>query len=260
VAAPEPSGRSDLGEDVTADALLDGRVRIFQPARGARMSLDPVLLAGFIAPPYGRFLDIGCGTGVVSFLLLARDPAATGVGVELQPRLAALAERGRNENDWRGRLDVVAGDVRNLAATLGAASADLVVTNPPFRPVREGSLSPHRERALSNHELALSLPEWLDVAAHAVRPGGRVAAIFPAERADELLRAMRTRQLAPARVRYVHPREGQSALRVLVEAERGGSRAQLIETPLVVHGGAGRFTDEVRRMLGAQGAAASGDD
>jgi tRNA1Val (adenine37-N6)-methyltransferase len=259
LAAREPSGPADLGEDVTADALLDGRVRIFQPARGARMSLDPVLLAGFIAAPYGRFLDIGCGTGAVSFLLLARDPAATGVGVELQPRLAALAERGRNHNDWRARLDVVAGDVRNLVATLGPASFDLVVTNPPFRPVREGSLSPHRERALSNHELALSLPEWLDVAARAVRPGGRVAAIFPAERADELLRAMRARQLAPSRVRYAHPREGQSPLRVLVEAERGGMRAHVVEAPLVVHGDAGRFTDEVLQMLGQQDSVASGD-
>jgi len=107
VAAPEPSGRSDLGEDVTADALLDGRVRIFQPARGARMSLDPVLLAGFIAPPYGRFLDIGCGTGVVSFLLLAADPAASGVGVELQPELARLAVAGRDRNGFGARLAIV---------------------------------------------------------------------------------------------------------------------------------------------------------
>ena len=82
---------------VTADALLRGRVRLFQPARGARMSLDPVLLAGFVTPPFGRFLDIGCGTGPLSFLLLAGDPAATGVSVEIQPRLAALAVRGRIE-------------------------------------------------------------------------------------------------------------------------------------------------------------------
>ena len=88
------------------------------------MSLDPVLLAGFVPPPYGRFLDIGCGTGALSFLLLARDPAARGVGVELQPRLAALAARGRDENGWRERLEIVEGDVRNAQVTgdrLGAA-------------------------------------------------------------------------------------------------------------------------------------------
>ena len=91
-------------QDITSDTLRAGRVRIFQPARGARMSLDPVLLEGFLPPPHGRFLDIGCGTGALSFLLLARDPAARGVGVELQPRLAALAVRGRDENGWRERL------------------------------------------------------------------------------------------------------------------------------------------------------------
>ena len=110
---------------VTADALLHGRVRLYQPARGARMSLDPVLLAGFVAPPFGRFLDIGCGTGPISFLLLAGDPAASGVGVEIQPRLAALAVRGRDDNGWepaardhrrgraRARREVGRGDVRS---------------------------------------------------------------------------------------------------------------------------------------------------
>ena len=67
-------------DETTADRLLGGRVVIHQPARGMRISLDPVLLAGFIGAPYGRFLDIGAGTGALSFLLLARDPGATGVG------------------------------------------------------------------------------------------------------------------------------------------------------------------------------------
>src|SRR6478672_6787360 len=94
-------------DGITADTLLRGRVRIYQPARGARMTLDPVLLAGFVAPPYGRFLDIGCGVGPISFQLLAHDPETTGVGVEIQPRLAALAARGRDANGWGGRLEIV---------------------------------------------------------------------------------------------------------------------------------------------------------
>ena len=237
-------------EDVTADALLAGRVRLYQPARGARMSLDPVLLAGFLRPPHGRFMDIGCGTGALSFLLLARDPAATGVGVELQPQLAELAARGRDENGWHDRLEIRIGDVRQMAPAAGAPDFDLVATNPPFRPVREGSPSPHLQRALSNHEIALSLTEWLDRAAAIVRPSGRVAAIFPAARADELLREMSTRGLHPARVRHVHPRVGQPALRILVEAVRGGSQRETLEPPLTVHTDGARFSSEVLAMLG----------
>src|SRR6185436_3580531 len=74
VSGGPPPGPPPDDQDITADTLRAGRVRIFQPARGARMSLDPVLLEGFLAPPHGRFLDIGCGSGALSFLLLARDP------------------------------------------------------------------------------------------------------------------------------------------------------------------------------------------
>ena len=85
--------------EITRDTLLRGRVKLLQPRHGFRSSLDPVLLAGFIAPPFGRFLDIGCASGALAFLLLARDQAARGIGIEIQPRLAALAEQGPTRTD-----------------------------------------------------------------------------------------------------------------------------------------------------------------
>ena len=235
--------------DITTDTLRAGRVRIFQPARGARMSLDPVLLEGFLPPPHGRFLDIGCGTGALSFLLLARDPAATGVGVELQPRLAGLAVRGRDENGWQQRLESVTDDVRAAGDRLGAARFDLVATNPPYRTLAGSRRPPDDERALAHQESALSLPEWVACAARAVRPGGRVAAIFPAERAADLLAELRARDLIPVRFRSVHPHAGDPASRVLVEAERGGRRPLIVEAPLVLHVAGARYTPEVLRLL-----------
>jgi tRNA1Val (adenine37-N6)-methyltransferase len=241
-----------LAEEVTVDALLGGRVTLLQPARGFRVSLDPVLLSAFVAPPFGRFLDIGCGTGALSFLLCARDVAATGVAVELQGLLVALAEQGRARNGLSGRLEIRAGDVRRLAPGLGAARYDLVVTNPPFRPLEGGHVSPDESRALSNHEVALTLGDWTDVAARVVRPGGRVAAVFPAARALELGAALRARDLSPVRLRFVHPRAGEPASRVLLEAERGGRTPLVVEPPLVVHAdGDERFTTEARAMLGS---------
>jgi tRNA1(Val) A37 N6-methylase TrmN6 len=235
--------------ETTEDRLLGGRIVIHQPARGMRVSLDPLLLAGFVAAPYGRFLDIGAGTGALSFLLLARDPTATGVGVELQPRLAALAVRGRDDNGWRDRLELIEGDVRS-PGRLAAAGFDLVATNPPYRSPNDSRPSPDQERALAHHELTLRLPEWLDVAARAVRPGGRVAAVLPASRTRELLGQIGTRGLHLVRLRHVHPYADRPASRVLVEAERGRERPFVMELPLVVHEPGGGFTAEVARMLG----------
>jgi tRNA1Val (adenine37-N6)-methyltransferase len=234
---------SEVLEEVTFDTLLRGRVGLYQPARGFRSSLDPVLLASFVAPPFGRFLDIGCGTGALSFLLLARDPAAAGVGVEIQPRLAALAEKGRAHNGFESRLEVRGGDVRRMA--LGRF--DLVATNPPYRPLGTGVLSPDSERSIANHEVALTLAGWLDVATAALAPSGRLCVVFPAERLAELRAGLQLRDLPITRQRLVHPQAGLAPSRVLIEARRTGDL--VVEPPLVLHEN-GAFTPEVKRMVG----------
>ena len=233
--------------EITRDTLLRGRVKLLQPRHGFRSSLDPVLLAGFIAPPFGRFLDIGCASGALAFLLLARDQAANGIGIEIQPHLAALAEQGAEANGFDNRFHAVTGDVR-ASGTIEAQAFDLVAINPPFRLVRGGVLSPLSEKALANHEVALALSEWLDVAAAAMRPDGRLASIFTFDRWDELRDGLSLRGLAVIRSRQVLPRAGHGPSRILVEARRGVVEART-EPPLIIHDGAG-YSVEVRRMLG----------
>ncbi len=234
-------------KEITRDTLLRGRVRLLQPRQGYRSSLDPVLLAGFLAPPFGRFLDLGCGTGALSFLLLASDQAATGLGIEIQPRLAELADAGRLENGFVDRWSVALGDARN-PALIEPHSFALVATNPPFRPLGTGVLPPDTEKALAHHEVTLTLAEWLQAAARALRPDGRVATIFPFDRWPELQAQLAAHGFAIARSRLVLPRAAGVAGRVLVEAARGTAEARA-EPPLVVHEGDG-YSAEVRAMLG----------
>ena len=241
--------KSPAGE-VTVDTLLRGRIKLLQPARGFRASVDPVLLSGFVSPPLGRFLDLGCGTGAVAFLLLARDPEARGVGIELQPRLAALAASAVVENGFSERFQVVSGDIRQHQ--LPAASFDLVVANPPFQPRGHGELPPDEEKSIAHHEVAVTLAEWLHAAARLVRPEGRVAAVFAASRTAELLLTLAEHGLCPMRLRPVYPRPGVTATRVLVEARRlSGPRPLAVEPPLWVHEG-DRYSPEVRQLLGEE--------
>jgi hypothetical protein len=234
---------AEFDQGVTVDTLLGGRVTLLQPARGFRASLDPLLLAGFLAPPFGRFLDIGCGTGALAFALLARDAGATGVAVELQAPLAALAEQGRARNGWAGRL-TRARATCTVARELLEASFDPSQRTRCSGPWARGS-SPRR--ALSNHEVALTLPSG-PTSRRFRAPGRPRRRDLPADRALELPPCAPATSSPCAWLRP--PARRPPGHSVLVEAQPGRTPLA-VEPPLVVHAaGAERFTPEVRRMLG----------
>ena len=235
--------------EVTRDTLLRGRVVVHQPARGYRFSLDPVLLSGFVSLPLGRFIDLGAGSGVLSFLLLARDPQALATAIEIQPRLAALAARGAAENGMTERLTTVPSDFLAWARSQQAQSFDLVTSNPPFYSVDSGHLSPNPERALAHHEVALPLLEWTAAAARLLTPEGRIAVVFPAERKDALFEALQKQGFGNVRLRWARPTSARPVHRLLVEASRGHPRVHA-EDDLIVHTSEGEFSAEVKGYLG----------
>ncbi|MBN8529898.1 MAG: methyltransferase, partial [Caulobacterales bacterium] len=65
------------------NALLGGRVRLRQPARGYRAGLDAALLAAAIAArPGQRVIEAGCGAGGALLQIAARRPESLLTGVE----------------------------------------------------------------------------------------------------------------------------------------------------------------------------------
>lgn len=246
------------GPEETLDAVLRGRLRLIQPRRGARVSLDALLLADFAArtarrPRLGRVLDLGCGGGVVALALAARDPAAVLTGVELQPALAALARRNAALNGAAERFDVVEGDLRRARELpLRPASFDLCVANPPFQRQGAGRVAPGAQRALSRAEVSCTVDDVVAAARRFLRDRGRFAVVFPAERLADLMAGLARSGFGPRIVRQVQSVADEPARRVLVEAARGYRGGAKLEPPLVIHqqGDRRSWTEETARILG----------
>src|SRR5258708_37146994 len=70
----------------TLDSILGGALRLYQPRRGYRFSVEAVLLARFAAArPAARVLELGAGCGVVWVVPPAGARPPEGVALEIQP-------------------------------------------------------------------------------------------------------------------------------------------------------------------------------
>ena len=79
-------------EEVLED--LDNELKIIQNKKLYRFSEDPVLLAKFTDVYAGnKIVDLGTGSGIILFLLYAKEPDIKAVGIEIQFFLADMASR-----------------------------------------------------------------------------------------------------------------------------------------------------------------------
>ena len=93
------------------------------------------------------------------------------------------------------------------------------------------------------------MEEFVVAARRYVRNGGRVAMIFAASRAAELVSTLRANRLEPKRMRFVHPRIDLPASSVMVEARANGGIEVIIEPPLVIEERPGIYTEDARNIL-----------
>ena len=81
--------------EVTADAVLGGKLLLKQPRRGHRVGHDAMLLAAACpARARERVVDLGAGVGAAGLALALRVEGATVTLVEIDAGLAALRRDG----------------------------------------------------------------------------------------------------------------------------------------------------------------------
>jgi SAM-dependent methyltransferase len=155
---------SDTMSKESSDQYWKGRALVERYLREVRSAVPDrerqievmLRLLGSLKRPVERFLDLGCGDGILSGALLEQYPSASGVLVDYSDPMIEAAEArfaGRDEKPKIIRADMA-----------DAAAMEALYDEGPFDAVISG-FSIHHLTDLRKRELYSEILEWL-------RPGG----------------------------------------------------------------------------------------
>lgn len=241
----------DLKENERIDDLQRNGYKIIQKRDGFCFGMDAVLLSGFANVKQGeKALDLGTGTGIIPLLLEARYQGSHYTGLEIQEEMAEMAARSVALNRLEDKIRIVTGDIKEASRLFGAASFDVVTSNPPYMNDAHGLKNPDLPKAIARHEVLCSLEDVVREASRLLRPGGRFYMVHRPHRLVEIIAVLKEWRLEPKRMKMVHPFVDKEANMVLIEAVRGGRSMIKVEAPIVVYKEPGVYTDEIYTIYG----------
>ena len=241
----------ELKSDERLDDLQRNGYQIIQKKNGFCFGMDAVLLSGFARVKQGeKAIDLGTGTGIIPILLEAKYEGEHYTGLEIQDEMADMAARSVALNHLEEKVSIVKGDIKEASWLFGAASFDVVTSNPPYMNDAHGLKNPDLPKAIARHEVLCTLDDVAREAAKLLRPGGRFYMVHRPHRLIEIITALTKYKLEPKRMKMVHPFVDKEANMVLIEAVRGGKSMIKVEAPIVVYREPGVYTQEIYDIYG----------
>ncbi len=214
---------------------INDRVRLITRKNGLTFGTDAYLLSAFCRPAReARAADLGCGTGVISLLLAARERFSHIYAIEAQPQFVELARRNAQLNGFSHTVSVLSRDVRDLTPTDVGGELDVVFSNPPYMRADTGYAATHEEKQIARHEVLGDLFDFTRAASRILRFGGTLYTVWRPDRLETLFAALRDAKFAPKRMLFVQDAENKAPSMVLTEARLGGAEGLTLLPTLVL--------------------------
>lgn len=208
--------------------------------------MDAVLLSGFARIRKGdHVLDMGTGTGIIPILLKSKTKGEHFTGLEIQEECADMAMRSVQYNGLDSAIDIVCGDIKEAAEIFGAASFDVVTSNPPYMIGAHGLQNPHMAKAIARHEILCTLEDVVSQASKVLKDRGRFFMVHRPFRLAEIFSVLTRYKLEPKRMQLVYPYIDREPNMVLIEALKGGNSRITVEKPLIVYEKPGVYTKDI---------------
>lgn len=208
--------------------------------------MDAVLLSGFARIRKGdHVLDMGTGTGIIPILLKSKTKGEHFTGLEIQEECADMATRSVQYNGLESAVDIVCGDIKEAAGIFGAASFDIVTSNPPYMIGAHGLQNPYMAKAIARHEVLCTLEDVVSQASKVLKDRGRFFMVHRPFRLAEIFSVLTRYKLEPKRMQLVYPYIDREPNMVLIEALKGGNSRITVEKPLIVYEKPGVYTKDI---------------
>ena len=212
--------------------------------------MDAVLLSDFAkAGRRSSCLDLCAGNGIITLLMAAKGKGNSYCAIEIQEESARLVQRNIDLN----KLDnatIINDDIKQINNIIKRQSVDVVTCNPPYMQEGDGLVNPKESVAVARHEIMCNINDVAKAASYALKANGHFFLVHRPRRIVSVLCALRSNNLEPKRIRYVHSYNNKEAFLVLIEAVKDGREQMIIEPPLIVYNKDGKYTDEVKEIYG----------
>ncbi len=197
--------------------------------------------------------DLGTGNAVIPVLLCASSSHPIKVtGLEIQEKIADMAERTVKLNSLEKSVRIVRGDICGCDRLFPERTADIVVSNPPYMIYGKGRVSSNIEKMNARQELLCTLKDVVSSARYLLSDDGEFFMIHRAERHEEILSELEAAGFKSVCFRKVKPFSDKKPSMVLYHS-RIDENINITELPpLTVYESQGVYTPEVKKIYGKE--------
>lgn len=237
--------------DVVNDLLGYKNLKIVQNNQMFSFSLDSVLLPNFVTinKNVKNILDIGCGNAPIPIILSTLTSAKI-KGVEIQKDVALLAKKSVELNNLNDQIEIINGDINEIAKTIPTESFDIITCNPPyFKVIKNSNLNQSDYKTIARHEVTLNIEALCKISKKLLKNKGLLALVHRPERLLEILETLKRNNLEPKKIQFIYPKINSEANMLLIEAKKNGNSGLKVLEPIFVHEDNGEYTKQVKKFF-----------
>ena len=201
---------------------LDEKFEIIQKIDGYKYGEDTILLFKLIQDSLNKknikLLDIGTGNGILPILLSDNDFIRELIWIDIQEENIERAKRALKLNKIEKNIQFKCMDIKEYK---NSNYFDIIISNPPYMEDNGKKINENEHKAISRHEIKLSLSEFISNAKRLLKPIGSLYFIHRTHRLVEIVKNLDENNFSIKKIIFIYSTKNNKSSMMFVEAIKG---------------------------------------
>ena len=215
---------------------LDEKFKIIQKVGGYKYGEDTILLFKLFQASLNKknikLLDIGTGNGILPILLSDNEFLSELIGIDIQKENIERANRALELNKIEKNIQFECIDIREYKKS---NYFDIIISNPPYMDDNGKKINENEHKAISRHEIKLSLNELISNAKRLLKPIGLLYFIHRTHRLVEIIKALDKNNFSIKKIIFIYSAKNNKSTMMFVEAVKGKKVKLEIQNYYIYH-------------------------
>ena len=201
---------------------LNEKFKIIQKVSGYKYGEDTILLFKLFQNSLNKknikLLDIGTGNGILPILLSDNKFLTELIGIDIQEENIERANNALKLNKIKKNIQFECIDIREYK---NSNYFDTIISNPPYMDDNGKKINENEHKAISRHEIKLTLSEFISNAKRLLKPIGSLYFIHRTHRLVEIVKSLDKNNFSIKKIIFIYSTKNNKSSMVFIEAIKG---------------------------------------